>query len=39
MADKHVVRGRHGVHVTGQVEVERLEGHGLAVAARPPRRP
>ena len=28
-----VVRGGHRVHVAGEVEVERLEGDGLAVAA------
>ena len=29
---QHVVGGCHGVHVAGEVEVQRLEGHGLAVA-------
>ncbi len=30
---EHVVRGRDGVHVTGQVQVQRLERDHLAVAA------
>ncbi len=29
---QHVVGGGHGVHVAGEVEVQRLEGHCLAVA-------
>ena len=39
MADKHVVGGGDGVHVAGQVEVERLERHRLAVARRRRLRP